>query len=220
LDLESLYSGTDEVKILDGIKEWRTAQGRVLLAIDAPLGWPKVLGETLGAHRAGELIKIAPNMLFRRETDRFIKEKLNKQSLDIGADRIARTAHAALALLKRCKTALEGKIPLAWNCDFSGVAAIEVYPAATLRAYNVKDTGYKGKKGGAARKNLYESLSKFLSIPEKFTEQIITDDNALDSVICALAGIDFLSEKVYSPPDHSLAEQEGWIWARKAISDS
>jgi hypothetical protein len=61
-------------------------------AIDAPLGWPKPLAETLIDHRAGLPIETPANAMFRRTTDLFIQRKLKKTPLDVGADRIARTA--------------------------------------------------------------------------------------------------------------------------------
>ena len=66
-----------------------------LLAIDAPFGWPVSLEESLQGHKAGDVIAQDANTLFRRETDIFIKKHINKQPLDVGADRIARTAWAA-----------------------------------------------------------------------------------------------------------------------------
>ena len=77
----------------------RDAQDAVLIAIDAPLGWPKPLAETLIHHSAGMPIETPANAMFRRTTDLFIQQKLNKTPLDVGADRIARTAYAALTIL-------------------------------------------------------------------------------------------------------------------------
>lgn len=59
----------------------RSAGGPVLVAIDAPLGWPAALGTTLSRHRAGDGIATDPNELFRRETDSVIKRTLGKQPL-------------------------------------------------------------------------------------------------------------------------------------------
>jgi len=53
------------------IAEWLTAPGagHVLLALDAPLGWPAALGISLSGHKAGAPIHVEPNTLFRRTTD-------------------------------------------------------------------------------------------------------------------------------------------------------
>src|SRR6187200_1344882 len=57
------------------IGDWLTPPdgGRALVAIDAPLGWPAALGTTLSAHKAGMVVGVHPNTLFRRETDRFVQ---------------------------------------------------------------------------------------------------------------------------------------------------
>jgi hypothetical protein len=57
-----------------------------LIAIDAPLGWPKPLAETLIKHRAGMPIETPANAMFRRNTDLFIQTRLGKRPLDVGAD--------------------------------------------------------------------------------------------------------------------------------------
>jgi hypothetical protein len=44
---------------------------------------------------------------------------------------------------------------------------------------------------------------------------IVATDDALDSVVCALSGYDFLSGKCYDPEDLELAKKEGWIWVAR-----
>lgn len=94
-----------------------------ILALDAPLGWPAALGPALVAHTAGGHISAEANTLFRRRTDAYGKENLDRQSLDVGADRIARTAHSALRLLNDLAGRLSTQIPLAWGPQISGLAA-------------------------------------------------------------------------------------------------
>ena len=89
----------------------RAAQMPALLAIDTPLGWPVRLGCALTNHRAGEPIAADADRLFRRDTDRFIKLKLGKTPLDVGADQIARTAHTALCLLNGLRQCLDETVP-------------------------------------------------------------------------------------------------------------
>ena len=74
--------------------------------------------------------------MFRRTIDLFIQQKPKKTPLDVGAGRIARTAYAALAILETLRTELGMAIPLAWTgADILPVAAMKVYPAATLVAH-------------------------------------------------------------------------------------
>lgn len=44
---------------------------------------------------------------------------------------------------------------------------------------------------------------------------LLSDDNALDSAICVLAGQDFLLGHCADPTDPALAKKEGWIWVRR-----
>ena len=89
LSIIELASGRDGVD--DTILRWLGNRPSVL-AFDAPLGWPNALGHELSAHQAGDLVTAPPNEFFRRDTDRFVKEHIGKQSLDVGADRIARSS--------------------------------------------------------------------------------------------------------------------------------
>jgi hypothetical protein len=126
------------------VHRWIRNSQQVLLAFDAPLGWPSDLGRTLAAHCAGEGTEIDTNELFRRKTDRFVARTLGKQPLDVGADRIARTAHSALTLLSELRTLTGSEIPIAWSPKLSQrIEAIEVYPAGTLKAHSLPDSGYK-----------------------------------------------------------------------------
>ena len=201
-----------EREVAEEVAAWLSGKKRVLLAFDAPLGWPRPLGKALAAHRAGEPLTFAANDLFRRATDRFVKARFGKQSLDVGADRIARTAHSALKLLAdvRQKTGLP--IPLAWDSNYSErVAAIEVYPAATLIAHGIPDTGYKKKEKIAERKAILGSLARIVQLPEDRAAMELSAD-ALDAGVCVLAGYDFLQGEAYKPEDTELANHEGWIW--------
>ena len=183
-----------------------------LLAIDAPLGWPVALSVSLVKHLAGDEIATEPNTMFRRCTDHFIQEKIGKTPLDVGADRIARTAHSALTLLGALRRRLRCEIPLAWSLDdCARISAIEVYPAATLRAHSINASGYKKKSNLAERDAIIEHLRSHTSFPENI-EAIRESSDALDAVVCLVAGGDFLRGLAMPPADLALAKQEGWIW--------
>jgi hypothetical protein len=187
-----------------------------LLALDAPLGWPRSLSVALGKHRAGEPLESNANKMFRRETDRFIKEKTGKTSLDVGADRIARTAHAALVLLKDIRDELKlGQLPLAWGPELPrAVCAIEVYPAATLIAHGFRSGGYKNPNQDEARVEIMEDIADVLVFNGEVNEKVKASADALDAVVCLLAARDFLLGHAMEPPDKPTAEFEGWIWCR------
>jgi predicted RNase H-like nuclease len=200
--------------IAETVADWITPDRPVLLALDAPLGWPAVLGETLGPHIAGESLDGTPNELFRRQTDHFIKAVIGRQPLDVGADRIARTAHAALGLLEQLRQLTGQPVPLAWTPhDPAPVAAIEVYPAATLTVNGLPASAYKQKHQIDVRRTLLAGLQNLMDLPAD-TDLPLANADVLDAAICVLAGADFLAGKSLPPEDLPLAQKEGWIWVK------
>lgn len=196
------------------IADWVSDENPTLVAMDAPLGWPANLGQMLIKHSAGDNLGIPPNVLFRRKTDQVVKAELGRQPLDVGADRIARTAHAALQLLDELRTITGFTIPLAWHPAVKSVSAIEVYPAATLTAYGMQASGYKKKSDEKVRMKIIVNLRRHLELPRDTT---LLRDNAdvLDAGVCVLAAADFLGGRTVKPTDMALAQKEGWIWFRR-----
>ena len=186
---------------------------RLLIAIDAPLGWPEPMGRFLKDHMAGQHLPVSKDAFFKRRTDSFVREIFGKNPLEVGADRIARAAHHALDVLGQLRK-LSGKpIPLTWDTNFTGVAAIEVYPAATLLAHGVDARGYKSKeKGHELRAYLAKELRPRIRGIESL--KAFASDHTFDACLCVLAGKDFLEGKAAPPSDVELARREGWIWVR------
>jgi predicted RNase H-like nuclease len=213
LEIQHATLCTRERAAASVIAGWvRDSQDRVLISIDAPLGWPKQLAETLINHNAGMAIETPANAMFRRTTDLFIQRKLKKTPLDVGADRIARTAYAALVVLGNLRAELGMSIPLAWIAgDISPVAAIEVYPAATLVAHRIRSTGYKKRDQTQQRHEIIAALRTKLTICESVPDLAQSAD-LVDATVCVLAGADFISGRAVGPEDRSIAEREGWIW--------
>lgn len=145
LKVESIEVGAPDPAV--ALSNLLSKDGPTLLALDSPLGWPEALGEMLFGHSASHPVRDDANMLFRRETDRFVRRKIGKQPLEVGADRIARTAVASLKLLDAVSAQVGTAVPLAWDADaIDQVSCIEVYPVATLESYGHSSRGYKGKK--------------------------------------------------------------------------
>ena len=184
--------------------EWLRVHDEVLIALDAPLGWPKALGTQLAVHHAGEYLEVEANSLFRRVTDTAIKNRLKKQPLDVGANLIARTAVAALQLLEHMRKSSGHPIPLAWSTtETEGWRAIEVYPAATR-------IGYRASPKGGSLAGLDDVLDCSAMRPA-----LRESADAVDAAVCALAGADFLLDRAVPPTDWETARIEGWIWARQ-----
>ena len=218
--IESAEKGLKDEDIGNILVKCRQNNGRVLLALDAPLGWPAPLGGHLENHEAGKKIpEDDSHKLFRRATDRFIKDTYGIQSLDVGADRIARTAHSALKLLHYLGN---GLIPLAQDEHFQKTAAIEVYPAATLKAHYLMCQSYKKTEDVKVREDILNDLEELgIAIESKdVRSKSLASADALDAIVCVLAGMDFLKGKAY-PPESSdydyrkLSVKEGWIWVKR-----
>ena len=200
----------------DVIGRWLAVPDRpVLLSVDAPLGWPVALSRTLADHRAGEEVKAAPDEMFRRATDRFIQERFGKTPLDVGADRIARTAHSALRLLAGFRQRPGVQIPLGWSPSvLQDISAIEVYPAATLLSHGCHSNKYKKSTNVSERRQILGELQSVLELPK---DKSLMENNAdaLDAAVCILAGKDFLDGVALPPPDVACAQREGWIWVKE-----
>lgn len=199
------------------VADWLSNGQRALIALDTPLGWPKDLGPALIRHRAGEPIGLEADTIFRRETDRVIRDR-ECHPFDVGADKIARTAHAYLRLLADLREGLRLAIPLAWSPSYrSRVAAIEVYPAVTLARYGLPKSGYKDAtaKHRDVRMKIIRGLRK-KTIWKVSSSSAAANADALDAVVCVLTGRDFLAGNCVSPTNRTLAEKEGWIWVPKS----
>jgi predicted RNase H-like nuclease len=186
------------------IAGWIRESERVLIALDAPLGWPSPLGLGLIEHEAGGPLRSTANQMFRRLTDDVLCERLGKRSLDVGADKIARTAHSALRLLEDLRQSLGIEIPLAWSSNWPGrVAAIEVYPAATRLGLGLP----KLPKGA----DPLEGLQSRMRIAP---EASLGSSHVRDAVLCALSGLEFLRDRARAPTQEQRprALKEGWIW--------
>ena len=88
VQVEDVIRGSARPPIAETIESWiRGAPGPpVLLALDAPLGWPAPLTETLASHRPGQGLAFAAHEMFRRRTDDFVHERVGKRPLDVYPD--------------------------------------------------------------------------------------------------------------------------------------
>ncbi|MAU01116.1 MAG: hypothetical protein CL608_28570 [Anaerolineaceae bacterium] len=216
VSLHTLTLGQKKQSLAQTIANWLPAHTPTLLAIDAPLGWPADLGHQLANHNAGDPLPVPPNTLFRRETDRRIWQRTGKLPLDVGADRIARTAHAALTLLADLRQITQEPIPLAWQPQpAQNLSAIEVYPAGTLKMMfdPMRVPRYKGKDGENGRSVILHQLKQHVTLPTN-TQLLLKNDDVLDAALCVLAGADFLRGGAGPPANIDQAKKEGWIWVR------
>ena len=209
------------------VADWLLARDTqsALIALDAPLGWPSALANELTSHSAGSPVRTHSNEVFRRFTDRHIKCSIGQQPLDVGADRIARTAHATLKELSTLRERCGTSIPLAWWKDnIEGIHAIEVYPAATLISHGLPCDKYKDKRNPdhrCVREEIATNLPD-IKLAGNCLETALDNADGLDAVVCLLAAADFVRGDADPPPKdkNKVVYREGWIWCRKAQSQS
>ena len=208
------------------VADWiKAATTPVLIAVDAPLGWPDAMrSSAFSDHVAGHPVGVCANDLFARETDRQIKARTSKNPFEVGANLIARTAHGALTFLHHLNTELNGSgatratpPPLAWSsAHIQRPSVIEVYPAATLEAHRIPTGNYKtsGDGGRSHREAIVRKLR--LRGVEDHTSLLTRNDHLIDAAVCVLAGQDFLVDRAVGPGSLlTLAQREGWIWAAR-----
>ena len=214
LSRATLGSAVDSPAV--SIARWLDASEHFLIAMDAPLGWPAPLADVLSTHWAGQPLPGEADRLFRRATDEFVHTELKKRPLDVGADRIARTAKWALSLLLQVRERTKLSIPLVWTPG-EGCGVIEVYPAATLKSRGILATGYKDRQAEDKRRRIFDRLQDEIEAcdvpPEEF-ERVTKRGDLLDAVVCVLAGADFVRGEAFRPQDGERARREGWIWFR------
>ena len=187
----------------------------VLVAIDAPLGWPAAFAKSLQGHRAGDALSASKEALFSRETDRLVRARTGLMPLSVSADRIARTAAAALELITGLRERLDNSLPLLLDpSEAQNGGLIEVYPAATLKQRGLPCRGYKRPDHGPVRRKILNGISSEINLAG-FESVCIDSDHCLDAVLCVLTAIDFVERRCAGPDSTDLALQEGWIWFRK-----
>jgi hypothetical protein len=183
------------------VSSWVGAGERVLLALDAPLGWPVALGAALATHQAGWSLPATANEMFRRLTDDHIYKRLRRRPLEVPADRIARAAHSALRFLQELRVEVGARIELVWSPNWhERFGVIEVYPAATRVALGLA-------KGRGSLAGLEDRL-------EFDAGAAPASEHERDAAICLIAGAEFLMGRAEAPrlEDMPRVRQEGWIW--------
>lgn len=190
----------------------RIRSGTTLVAIDAPLGWPDGLRDALREHRAGEVVAVAKDEMFRRLSDRQLRST-GLSPLEVGADRIARAAHEAAPLIAELRTLSGERLPLLWSCEFAMSGIIEVYPAATLKRHGTDSSGYKKPDATAQRLRIAATcearLTGLLGLVGAIADEF-------DACLCLLAAADFMESRCEAPPSEHLGtlQREGWIWLK------
>jgi predicted nuclease with RNAse H fold len=186
------------------------------VGIDCPFGWPVPFVDFVQEHLQGDVhVRDGQPIAWRRElayrsTDRFVTNETGLRPLSVAADRIAHPAMRCAALLSDMRAA---NVPV----DRSGVQGrvVEVYPAGSLKVWNLIHRGYKRLANVASLDSLVAELltaAPWLHLGAYEMHCRRTDD-AFDAVVAALSARAAALGLTWPPPP-SLADtatREGWI---------
>lgn len=183
--------------------------------IDCPLGWPDAFVDFVLAHRTGHVATQGEGWpgqrddLTMRRTDAVVRQRLNRRPLSVSAELIAYVAMRSAILLARLDAA-------GHTVDRSGAGrVVEVYPAASLMAWQLPYEGYKGRKRAEVRSGLVTRLlaaAPWLDCGRY--KQVLRDSaDAFDAVVAALTARAAFEGKTDRPAgaDLAAARSEGWI---------
>jgi len=183
--------------------------------IDCPLGWPNAFVDFVTAHHTGHVV--APEdvagrawrrRLAWRVTDEAVHDATGLNPLSVSADRIGHTAMRGAAILAR----LDG---LGRAVDRCGDGVVEVYPAASLRHWDLPYKRYKGRENLAVLCQLVDQMleaAPWLDL-RAYERDCRASDDAFDAVVAALtaraAALDLVAPP--SSAQREAARTEGWI---------
>jgi len=187
-----------------------------LVGIDCAFGWPDEFVQFVTGHRAGSPLGAEASgdrdwrrTLAYRATDRAVHARTGRWPLSVATDRLGLTA-------LRCAVLLDAVAAAGAPVDRSGAPpsrVVEVYPAAALRCWGIRQAGYKNDV--ARRAQVLDELlaaAPWLDIGA-FREVMVATSDGLDAVLSALvAGFAFAGATDAPPVEaHEAASREGWI---------
>lgn len=194
------------------------------VGIDAPFGWPDAFVDVVSARHIDDVPR--QQRLFTdpgvtrfvaRRTDEWVRATTGLIPLSVSADRIAYVALRAVRLL----ALLDGP-----DFDAGRVngTAVEAYPAAALKTWQLQHNRYKGRPQQetlAALVGELEAQAPWLDLGP-YRTLCVTSDDAFDAVITALiARAAALGLTELPDAEHAAAaEREGWIHVPTAPLDA
>jgi predicted nuclease with RNAse H fold len=202
--VEELAVGADD----DSLIRWH--ERAEVTGVDAPFGWPvpfvqmvdgdsRILDQGWTPERRDELRF--------RITDHRVCMLTGSWPLSVSSDLIAVPAMRCIALLHRLGVK-----------DKSGDGRVyETYPAAALRVWGLRATGYKGAAKRSIREELVAELmrrAQWLAVAKTPHLQLMIDrDDAFDALVAALIARAATLGLTHGPgdDDRPQAAIEGWI---------
>ncbi|MBY0549274.1 MAG: DUF429 domain-containing protein [Candidatus Obscuribacterales bacterium] len=217
-----------------------------VVGVDVPFGWPIDFVELVQSWNMAGIngsLSVAEDDGYRyRKTDNVVDEELRKRPLSVTSDLIAASMRAWLRLCSSTKT--RGSLSPQIRVDRTEFmpnlpVLIEVYPAATLRAFASHSNndirwrtliaGYKGKDSTEAtslRKELLAILGEMFQISNIPISSMAESADETDAFIAAITALIFAFDQTENKPEVfrdwtvryptaeelPFARREGWIF--------
>lgn len=208
VNLKSLELGLRDAQIVTA------SMGVEKLGIDCALGWPiefidflqQQASPNLQAQKFEGSIELRRALAYR-ETDRMVRKVTGRWPLSVSTDRLGMAAI-------RCSGLLSALGATGANTSRAGDGlVVEVYPAASMRIWQLDSAGYRNNVDVRAR--LLGDLcaaAPWLEVAEN-EELLVESHDAFDSLIAALATLAVSVGHGTRPPEHMLerARVEGWV---------
>ena len=187
-----------------------------MTAIDVPLGWPDQFVDAIVAHRErrgwppAATASPADRVPLRYRVTDLAAIAAGARPLSVSSDLIGVAAMRGARLQHLLGAA-------GVDVDRSGATGrvVEVYPAATLRAWGLVSSRYKGRANTAACRSLAGELAGRCGRLGTAAAAALEgcDDNRLDAFVCALVARAVLMGATTGPSPEQLdaARREGWI---------
>ncbi|WP_353826556.1 DUF429 domain-containing protein [Agromyces sp. SYSU T0242] len=207
--LERLEVGATDEAIADA------AAAASMTGIDCAFGWPDDFVEFVARHARGERVDQSVDRglegrrrLAYRETDRDVQRRTGFRPLSVATDRLGLTAMHCAVLLDAIADRLGEPVARSGSGR-----VVEVYPAATLRVWQLILPRYK--TDAAVRADLLEALvvrAPWLDLGGCGSLMVASDD-AFDAVIAAFAAHAYAVGATHAVPRElrARADREGWI---------
>jgi hypothetical protein len=198
-----------------------TGPGVARTGIDAPFGWPDDFVAAVRAHHDGEGWPdpadgdAARRLRLRlRRTDIAVAEATGRWPMSVSADRIA-VAAMRCGRLQHLVAGATGSAAV----DRTGMTGLlaETYPAASLAAWGLVPTGYKGTSADAVARRSASLETVFartrLVADEHAVSSLRASDHLFDALLCAVIARAIVDGATVGPPpgDLEAARREGWI---------
>ncbi|RIJ70845.1 DUF429 domain-containing protein [Nakamurella silvestris] len=183
-----------------------------VIGIDSPLGWPEAFVDFVRRQQDGDLSAEEP--MDRNAKARLAFRRTDEAVLATGAGRPLSVSTGFLAYVAMRAASLQAQLVAAGvPVDRSGRTGrvIEVYPAASLRRWGLRQQGYRqgGSALGAAADRLLAAAPWLDVGPHRTVIEGSVD--CFDALVAALTALAHGNGRTDPAPDGEIYRREGWI---------